>query len=435
MKKFSLTRSKQNRKDASGWFQQAGNFLFVAMLATTILLAGCDSGIIESSDTGGNALESAESKRPSPFNGSSSSYEFNGPVYDISATPDGSILVAETIFTSAEIPDEGETSETVIKRIDQRKGVSTFGKVETVQGAAINGLAAQGAKNFYAASGGPDQAVGAKVYRINPGGQQLVGDIEDYEQRVDVDANKGVQWKNTLCEESPPFTAGPQSNPYHLTIDKGDVLVADAAGNSLLSVKKDGSIDWVAVFTPPTNNGGSSNSPDDWMVLFSVPDAFTCYVQPVPTAVAVAPNGDYYVGELTGVTPTDIGLEEGGKTTGLSRVWRIEAGARNVNCPSDECEVVVDGLTSIIDIEVGPDGWIYLIEYDKDGWFTATSGAGPAGGTLKRCNPDTGTCETVEGDNSFLLFPGAITFDKWDNLWLLESNIANPVIVRQVALD
>jgi len=158
-------------------------------------------------------------------------------------------------------------------------------------------------------------------------------------------------------------------------------------------------------------------------------------VQPVPTAVAIAPNGDYYVGELTGVTPTDIGLEEGGKTTGLSRVWRINAGARNVNCPSDECEVVVDGLTSVIDIEIGPDGWIYLVEYDKNGWFTATSGASPAGGTLKRCNPDNGTCETVEGDSSFLLYPGALTFDKWDNLWLLESNIANPAIVRQVALD
>lgn len=156
------------------------------------------------------------------------------------------------------------------------------------------------------------------------------------------------------------------------------------------------------------------------MVLLSVPNAFTCYVQPVP--VAVAPNGDYYVGELTGVTPTDIGQEKGGQTTGLSRVWRVDAGARNVNCPSDACEVVVDGLTFVIDIEVGSDGWIYLIEYDKNGWFTAPSstGANPAGGTLKRCNPDNGTCETVEGDNSFLLYPGAITFDKWNNLWLLE---------------
>ena len=406
--------------------------LSLAIIAVALTLVGCDTSVVETSTTKGENLESVQSKRPSSLN-ASNKYEFNAPVYDISATANGSILVAETIFTSAEIPNEGETSESVVKSIDRRKGVSTFGNFETVKGAAINGLAALGAKNFFATSGGPDQAVGAKVYRINPGGQWVIGDIEAYEQRVDVDANKGVQWKNTLCEESGGFTAGPQSNPYHLAIDKSDVIVADAAGNSLLSVNKGGNIDWVAVFTPPTNNGGSSNSAEDWMVLFSAP-GLTCYVQPVPTAVAVAPNGDYYVGELTGVTPTDIGLEVGGKTTGLSRVWRIKAGARNVNCPSNDCEVVFDGLTSIIDIEVGPNGWIYLIEYDKNGWFTATSGANPSGGTLKRCNPNTGTCETLEGDNSFLLYPGAITFDKWDNLWLLESNIASPAIVRQVAL-
>lgn len=78
-----------------------------------------------------------------------------------------------------------------------------------------------------------------------------IGDIEEYEQQVDVDANKGVMWKNPACEENSQagFTAGPQSNPYHLAIDKSDVIVADAAGNSLLSVKKDGSIDWVAVLS------------------------------------------------------------------------------------------------------------------------------------------------------------------------------------------
>jgi hypothetical protein len=406
----------------------------IIIVTIALLFSGCDNSIVKPGDAEQGVLQSTESQRGKAFAANSQSYEFTAPVLDISAAPDGSILLAETIFSSAEIPGEGETSETVIKRIHHRKGVSTLGTINTVKGASLNGLAALGKSNFFAAAGGPDQAVGAKIYRINPGGQTVIGDIEEYEQRVDVDANKGVMWKNTLCEAAGPFTAGPQSNPYHLTTDKSDILVADAAGNSLLSVKKNGHIDWVAVFTPPTENGGSSVNPEDWMELFSVP-GLTCYVQPVPTAVAIGPDGDYYVGELTGVTPTDIGLEVGGKTTGLSRVWRIEAGARNVNCPSDDCKVVLDGLTSILDIEVGPDGWLYLIEYDKNGWFTATSGAGPAGGTLKRCNPDTGNCETIEGENSFLLFPGAITFDKWDNLWLLERNIADPATVRQVTLQ
>lgn len=409
----------------------AGGILIFIM---AVVFAGCENGIMENGDTVQSDLQLNELRNGKGNAPASGPYEFAGPVFDITAAPNGNILVAETNFTSAEIPEEGETSETVIKEIGKR-GVSTLTKVESVKGTAINGLTALGAKNFFAAAGGPDQAVGAKVYRINPGGQWVVGDIEAYEQTVDVDANKGVQWKNPLCEASGGFTAGPQSNPYHLTQEKNssDVLVADAAGNSLLSVSPNGAIDWVAVFTPPTNNGGSSNSADDWMELFSVPDAFTCYVQPVPTAVAIGPDGDLYVGELTGVTPTDIGLEEGGKTIGLSRVWRIEAGARNVNCPSDQCEVVIDGLTSIIDLEIGPDGYLYVIEYDKNGWFTATTGASPVGGIIQRCDTETGQCEAVEGDDSFLLYPGAITFDKRGKLWLLESNIATPV-VRQVAL-
>lgn len=430
-----------NHNQSNHLYETCSAFRFTSLKGILLIslfllftIAGCDNGIVETSNSGNESPVSEAFKNHSRAGANSGSYEFAAPVFDITAAPNGNILVAETIFSSATIPGEGETSQSVIKEIS-RRGVNTVATVQTTKGASLNGLSALGAKNFFAAAGGPDQAVGAKVYQVDPNGQWLIGDIEAYEQAVDVDANKGVQWKNPLCEAADPFTAGPQSNPYHLTNYKDDVLVADAAGNSLLNVYKEGGVDWLAVFTPPTNNGGSSSNPEDWMVLFSVPDAFTCYVQPVPTAVATGPEGDIYVGELTGVTPTDIGLEEGGKTTGLSRVWRIEAGAQNVTCPSDDCEVVVDGLTSIIDIEIGPDGWLYLIEYDKNGWFTATTGASPAGGTIKRCNPDTGTCETVEGDNSFLLYPGAITFDKWDNLWLLEKNIADPAIVRQVSMQ
>jgi len=233
----------------------------IIIVTIALLFSGCDNSIVKPGDAEQGVLQSTESQRGKAFAANSQSYEFTAPVLDISAAPDGSILLAETIFSSAEIPGEGETSETVIKRIHHRKGVSTLGTINTVKGASLNGLAALGKSNFFAAAGGPDQAVGAKIYRINPGGQTVIGDIEEYEQRVDVDANKGVMWKNTLCEAAGPFTAGPQSNPYHLTTDKSDILVADAAGNSLLSVKKNGHIDWVAVFTPPTENGGSSVNP------------------------------------------------------------------------------------------------------------------------------------------------------------------------------
>jgi hypothetical protein len=51
----------------------------------------------------------------------------------------------------------------------------------------------------------------------------------------------------------------------------------------------------------------------------------------------------------------------------------------------------------------------------------------PAGGTVKSCDVSTGACSTVV---SGLTLPGAITFDKWGDAWLLESNIAAPKVYR-----
>lgn len=206
--------------------------------------------------------------------------------------------------------------------------------------------------------------------------------------------------------------------------------MADGAGNSLLEANMNGRMDWVAVFTPPTAAGQSSDDPADWMVLLSFP-GLDCYVQPVPTSVAVGPDGGYYVGELTGVTPADIGAPGPSTNTGLSRVWRIEPGARNVTCPSADCQQVLSGFTSILDMAFGPDGMLYVVEYDEANWFTATELGMPDGGTISACDVGTGGCSVVEGG---LTLPSAITFDKWGNLWLLENNLAAPT-VRQVELN
>jgi hypothetical protein len=243
-----------------------------------------------------------------------------------------------------------------------------------------------------------------------------VGDIEAFETENDPDAFEGPQWKDPACEEdlTQGFSAGPQSNPYHLKALSGStVLVADAAGNTLLSAKKNGDVDWVAVFTPPTDENGAyrflKTAEDDPEV--------DCYVQPVPTSVAVGPGGDYFVGELTGAPATP----------GWSRIWRIKGGANNVTCPSGNCEVFADGLTSVIDLEFGADGSLYAVEYDANGWLAATAFGKAAGGTIQRCDVDSGSCEPVEEG---LPLPSAITFDKQGELWLLENNIIAPVVRR-----
>jgi hypothetical protein len=327
-------------------------------------------------------------------------HAFTGPVLDIDAAPDGSILVAE-----------GAT----VKRIRGGR-VSDVATVPTLPGAPVNGLASVGAGNFFAATGGLDLAMGAAVWRVSHGSARVIADIEAFETAEDPDAFRGTQWKNRLCEEDPAqgFSAGPQSNPYHLTALSGhEALVADAAGNSVLSAQTNGRTELVAVLTPPLDEHGEPR------VLFSLGD-IDCFVQPVPTSVAVGPDGAWYVGELTGVPAVP----------GWSRVWRIEPGSRDVVCPSTACTEVLSGLTSIIDLAFGPGGDLYVVEYDANGWLAGMFLGDPAGGVIRRCDVDSGTC-VVAADG--LTLPGALTFDRAGHAWVLE-NGPIAAVVRRIAL-
>lgn len=319
---------------------------------------------------------------------------FAAAIFDIAAAPDGSIVLAEN---------------TTVKRA-RGSDVQTVATVPTA-GSPVNGIVAMGAGTYYVTSGGLDQALGAGVWRVTPAGARLVGDIEAYEKASDPDATAGPAWKNVLCEDDGvQFTAGPQSNPYHLTAVSGDeVLVADAAGNSLLSVRNNGAIELVAVFTPPVDGSG------DYRVLFPLDADTDCYVQPVPTSVAVAPDGTMYVGELTGAPAVP----------GWSRIWEIDAGSRDVVCPSAACRVLVDGFTSVIDVAFGPDGMLYVVELDANGWLTMFGVGAPAGGNVHRCDVAIGACGLVEGG---LTFPGAITFTKDGTLWVLENSLGTPTV-------
>jgi len=361
----------------------ARRFAFLALPLLAIALTAC-----ESSTTG---LDERDLATMAALEGP---FELSPAVFDIDATPAGTIVAAENA---------------TIKEI-RKNGLVELVEVPTIPGVAVNGIEAIGRGNFFATSAGLDQAEGAGLWRVSPGGARQVGDIEAFETEVDPDANVGPGWKDPACEALPGFTAGPQSNPYHLAVLSGsETLIADAAGNTLLHATTDGRIDTVAVFTPPLDE-----ATDDWRVLFELTDGTPCYVQPVPTSVDVGPEGAYYVGELTGAPATP----------GMSRIWRIESGSRGVTCPSDACTEVASDLTSILDVEFGPDGFLYVVEMDANGWLAATTGDA-IGGTVKRCDVETGVCTTVEDG---LELPGAITFDGRGTMWLLESGIVTPTV-------
>ncbi|MFW5927152.1 MAG: hypothetical protein ACOCSR_03795 [Wenzhouxiangella sp.] len=179
----------------------------------------------------------------------------------------------------------------------------------------------------------------------------------------------------------------------------------------------------VATFDPPTD-------PDtgDRLIQFPLDEETDCFVEPLPTSIAIGADGDYYVGELIGAAPENFGGQP--TPAGLASVWRIESDARNVKCPSDHCTKVITGLNSIIDIGFGPDGKLYVVEFERNGFLAA---AAPdleiplAGGAVKRCDVGDNSCEVIAGGDGTLFVPGAITFDNRDNLWLLD-NVFAPTV-------
>jgi hypothetical protein len=360
---------------------------------------------------------------------------FPGMAFDIAATPNGSILVGTVDFGPLFFGPN------TIQEIG-RRGVTEVTSIPTPEGSPINGLEPIGQRNFYAAAGGGDRTVGAGVWRVSQGNERLVADISSFTLgSFDFGTGEGEpgpspQWKDMRCEPFVgEFSPGPQTNPYHLAAKNGgELILADAANNGVLRVRASGEIEVVAFMDPPLDpdNGwmelgtfdlgtNAEGFPGEDFVEYDLGEGeITCFVEPVPTAVAIGDDGAYYVGELTGAAPVSV--------EGLARVWRIEPGTRDATCPSAECTVAIDGLTTVIGMAFGPDGYLYAVEFDYAGFLAAFGipGIDPQLGKLKRCDVGEGTCEVVE-DN--LLFPGAITFDKGDNLWLLD-NVFAPTVRR-----
>jgi MYXO-CTERM domain-containing protein len=121
------------------------------------------------------------------------------------------------------------------------------------------------------------------------------------------------------------------SNPWRLaTTADGGLLVTDAGANTLLGVSASGSVSTRAVFDSRPLGGPAPT-------------------EPVPTGVAVGPDGAAYVGELTGFP-----FPNGG-----ARVLRVAADGTQT--------VYAGGFTMVIDIGFDAAGQMYVLEYDANG--------------------------------------------------------------------
>jgi hypothetical protein len=175
---------------------------------------------------------------------------------------------------------------------------------------------------------------------------------EQFGWLVHVPASGG--WTPSADIAAHEFTTNPgsgpvDSNPYGLLAEPGSRVVADAGANALLRVAATGDISTLAVF-PSRAQGRSTDA--------------------VPTAVAVGPDGAYYVAELTGVP----------FAAGAANIYRV--------VPGQAPTVAWSGFTTVIDIAFGPDGSLYVLEHSTGPVFFALPGR------LVKVAPD-GTRTTV----------------------------------------
>ncbi|MDQ3162835.1 MAG: ScyD/ScyE family protein [Actinomycetota bacterium] len=142
-------------------------------------------------------------------------------------------------------------------------------------------------------------------------------------------------------EEAVNPAGGPiDSNPYGLLALSRQQIVADAGANAVFSVAG-GAVETLAVF-PGRPNPTPIGPP---------------FIDSVPTATAVGPDGALYVSELTGVP----------FLTGFARIHRI--------APNGSTSVYATGLTTVVDLAFGDDGALYALQHASCGPFFTCPGS------------------------------------------------------------
>ena len=161
-----------------------------------------------------------------------------------------------------------------------------------------------------------------------------------------------------------PAGGATDSNPYGLLAEPGSQVVADAGANALLRVAANGTVSTLATFDARPNMTGIGPP----------------FIESVPTAVAVGPDGAYYVSELTGVP----------FAAGLANIYRV--------VPGQAPTVAWSGFTTVLDLAFGPDGSLYVLEHSTGPVFFGLPGR------LVKVAPN-GTRTTVIGG---LTRPGSV---------------------------
>jgi len=226
---------------------------------------------------------------------------------------------------------------------------------------------------------GPDGAQLAHLGRATPNGAWTL--LEDLGQ-FEADTN--------------PTGDEVDSNPYGVLALAGKQVVADAGANALVQVRSN-AISALATFP----NRMVAAPP-----FLGLPPGAQIPMDAVPTSVAVGPDGDYYVGQLTGFW----------FPVGAANVYRVpKEGGTPV--------VVASGFTHIVDLTFGPDGSLYVVEIAKNG-LLAAFGTNDWTGALIRIAPDGTRTELVPG---VLTAPGGVAVGSDGAVYVTNNSIYSDI--------
>jgi hypothetical protein len=173
-------------------------------------------------------------------------------------------------------------------------------------------------------------------------------------------------------------------DPYGILVLPSKQIVAEAGGNDLLEIGANGVIRTLAVFPKRLAPFLGTMIP----------------MEAVPTTVIEGPNDNYYVGQLTG--------------------FPFPAGGANIySVPKSggTPAIAFSGFTNIIDIALGPDGALYVLEISKNGLLS-----GNPAGALIRVAPNGKRTEVAAGQ---LTTPGGIVFGD-DGAIYVTNNATSP---------
>lgn len=265
----------------------------------------------------------------------------------------------------------GEGSGAISELIANGKNAGSTNLLNSVPATFIApNLATLGGQIFVLTAGGAPGSGSNTLYRVNNGTVRALADIAAYQQ-TDPDPFD-------LADAEGPT----ESNPFGVApLPDGSVLVSDAAANDLLRVYPNGQIVTVARLKPRLV---------PWPAGLPIPGPPVGTMVPsedVATSVTVGADGYYYVGELRGVPATP----------GYSQVWRIAPDSVNALCDPaapnvGACRRYADGFTSIVDLEAGPDGSIYVVQVANSSWFRSPLAlGGPDIGSVWRLAPGGGS--------------------------------------------